>query len=102
MKKLLLSALLAGSMASYAQSLQWGAVLTGSASSVLDLALDPSGNLVTVGNFFGTTDFDPGPGTFNMTTTGGVHVSKLDPSGNLMWAVSFNANGTEGVCTDPS
>jgi hypothetical protein len=101
MKKLLLTALLASTVVLNAQSLQWGAVLTGSTSSVLDLALDPSGNLVTVGNFFGTTDFDPGPGTFNMTS-GGVYVSKLSSAGNLIWAVSFNSSGAEGVCTDPS
>ena len=34
------------------------------------VALDDSGNVHTVGQFFRTADFDPGPSTFNLTSTG--------------------------------
>ena len=54
------------------------------------MAVDAGGNVHTVGCFRGTADFDPGPGTFNLTSaTAGfddVFVSKLDSAGNFVWA----------------
>jgi len=53
------------------------------------IAVDGSGNVYTTGFFFGIADFDPGAGTFNMTSAGGqdIFVSKLDASGNFVWAI---------------
>lgn len=51
------------------------------------IALDTNGNIYTAGLCFGTNDFDPGPGVFNLT--GGnsdSYISKLDSSGNFVWA----------------
>jgi Ca2+-binding RTX toxin-like protein len=55
------------------------------------LATDDAGNVYTTGNFYGTTDFDPGPGTFNLTSKGfsDVFVSKLDKNGKFVWAKAF-------------
>lgn len=52
------------------------------------IALDESGNIYTTGYFKGTTDFDPGAGTYNLTSAGAfdIFVSKLDESGNFVWA----------------
>lgn len=53
---------------------------------------DDAGNIIVTGNFSGTVDFDPGPGTFNMTNNGNAFVGtatfvmKLDPDGNFLWA----------------
>ena len=60
------------------------------------LTVDPSGNLYTTGEFYGTVDFDPGPGTFNLTSAGiyDIFVQKLDASGNLVWAK--NMGGASG------
>jgi len=52
------------------------------------VAIDASGNVYTTGYFTGTPDFDPGSGIFSLTATGvdDIFVSKLDASGNLVWA----------------
>ena len=33
-----------------------------------------------------TVDFDPGPGVNNLTSTGAMYITKLDASGNFLWA----------------
>jgi len=50
--------------------------------------VDASGNVYTTGNFKGTVDFDPGVGTFNLTSAGleDIFISKLNPSGNFEYA----------------
>lgn len=52
------------------------------------IALDKSGNIYTTGTFKGKMDFDPGIGTFNLTSNGLIDffISKLDSSGNFIWA----------------
>ena len=52
------------------------------------ITTDNQGNVYTSGSFWGTVDFDPGPGFFNLTSAGtyDVFVSKLDASGNFLWA----------------
>jgi len=56
------------------------------------IALDASGNIYTTGAFYGTCDFDPGTGNFDMTSSGNpsanydIFISKLDASGNFVWA----------------
>jgi hypothetical protein len=58
------------------------------------IALDDSGNVYTTGSFQRTVDFDPGAGTFNLTSSGGIDIddifiSKLDTAGNFVWAKSM-------------
>ena len=59
------------------------------------IAVDSSGNVYTTGRFRETVDFDPGVGTTNLTTNGNddIYVSKLDSSGDLVWAKSFGSVG---------
>ncbi len=49
---------------------------------------DPRGNVYSVGIFSGTPDFDPGSGTYtlNSGTNYATYISKLDSSGNFLWA----------------
>lgn len=54
--------------------------------------IDPAGNVYTTGFFILTVDFDPGSGVYNLTSTDStqdVFISKLDPSGNFVWAKQF-------------
>lgn len=58
-----------------------------SASIGLSIIVDDLGNVYSTGQFEGTVDFDPGPSIFNMTATSSdIYVSKLDASGNFIWA----------------
>lgn len=52
------------------------------------IAVDTSGNIYTAGRFKGTVDFDPGPATFTMKSTGlnDGFICKLDSSGGFKWA----------------
>jgi len=73
-------------------ALLWAKSFGGSSSDVGNsIAVDSSGNVYTTGYFEGTADFDPGAGTANLALAGyqDVFVSKLDSSGNYVWAKSF-------------
>jgi hypothetical protein len=63
----------------------------------LSLATDASGNVYTTGIFYGTVDFDPGPGIFNLTSAGyyDIFISKLDASGNFVWAKAMGGIGED-------
>jgi len=76
----------------------WAKSFGGSADEQsYSIAVDGSGNVYTTGHFQGTNvDFDPGNGTTNLTSASVDHsdvfVSKLDSSGNLVWAKSFSGS----------
>ncbi len=54
---------------------------------VSGMARDAAGNLVLVGSFQGTVDFDPGAGSAPLTSAGGndVFVAKYAADGTFMW-----------------
>ena len=64
------------------------------------ISTDALGNVYTTGYFFLTADFDPGAGTFNLTSAGykDIFIQKLDPNGNLLWARSMG--GESGIIGD--
>jgi hypothetical protein len=75
-----------------AQSFEWVKQMGGISTEVgRSIAVDASGNVYTTGSFQGTADFDPGPGTFNLSSAGNydIFISKLDSSGNFVWAKKF-------------
>ncbi len=51
------------------------------------IEVDPAGNIYFTGSFAGTADFDPGLGTYNLTSVNGtdIFISKLNSSGNFIW-----------------
>ena len=72
---------------------KWAKQMGGGGSSI---TLDALGNVFMTGGFSGTVDFDPGPGTFNLSSAGSndIVIQKLDSSGNFIWAKSLG--GSEG------
>ena len=76
---------------------QWVIILrTNSIINIKDILVDPQGNLVCTGDYSGTVDFDPGPGTFNLSSTGSaseVFVLKLDRDGHFIWANTTQGTG---------
>lgn len=64
---------------------------------VTDIARDSSGNIYTVGYFQTTIDVNPGTATTHLVSAGDVDifVTKLDSSGDLVWAHRFGASNTD-------
>ena len=58
-------------------------------------AVDSADNVYLAGYFFGTPDFDPGVGVFNLTSVGStdIFISKLDSSGNSIWVKQLGGAG---------
>ena len=71
------------------------------------IGVDASGNVYTVGEFYGTTDFDPGAGTMNLSSSGfsDIFYQKLDANGDFVWATKFGASSIDlgqGITVDAS
>ncbi len=80
----------------YAQTnFQWAKHWGGLGTVIQSVRVDASGNVYTLGSFNGTIDVDPGPSVNYLTTnTLGLYISKLDPTGNFIWAIQIqNAEG---------
>lgn len=76
-------------------ALVWVAQITGSGTfnDRVGLTVDvgPGDGVVVGGSFQGTTDFDPGPGTFEITSNGvnDGFVLSLDAGGGFRWAQAY-------------
>ena len=87
---LILSAKLVAQVPSFLLAKQF----TGGTSNFCEgraIGTDLAGNIYSTGNFYGTVDFDPGIGVFNLTSSSAtteynIYISKLDPLGNFLWA----------------
>lgn len=58
-------------------------------------AVDPAGNMYVAGTLSGTVDFDPGPGTVNLTSRASIFsafIAKYDAQGALVWAKHIDAS----------
>lgn len=85
----------------------WAKKCSGSSQELgTSIVPDGSGNTYVVGYFGGTVDFDPGPATVNLISTGGtddIFIAKYDFNGNYVWAKKFGNAGTDralSVATD--
>ncbi|MBL7711484.1 MAG: SBBP repeat-containing protein [Chitinophagaceae bacterium] len=62
--------------------------------NAFSMIIDAENNVILIGFFSGSTDFDPGPGNFFLSTKGSVAntcVVKLSPAGDLIWAQQFKS-----------
>lgn len=71
------------------------------------ITTDAAGNVYMLGMFAGVTDFDLGPGTFNLTAAGStdIFITKMDASGNFGWVKQITGPSNENgfsVQLDPS
>ena len=78
--------------------LVWSKKLGGSGNDygyAIDIDMDE--NVYVTGNYIGTADFDPGMSQQNLVSAGqsDIFISKLDVSGNYLWAGSFGGNSDE-------
>jgi hypothetical protein len=61
---------------------------------VTGVATDLAADVVVVGTFAGTADFDPSGSTHNLDATNGpAFIAKYDPNGKFQWARQLGASG---------
>lgn len=78
----------------------------GHGAEILDMTIDPDGNVITVGSVIGAVDMDPGPGELIVDPgifSQDLYVSKMDANGVIQWVYvtsGFYQNGANGVATD--
>lgn len=87
--------------------LEWVKVTTGWQNVVnsAGMVVDDSGNTYSAGDFYGTADFDPGPGVYELTAFNNFdsYVRKLNSSGDLVWVITFGGSKNEttlGIAMD--
>lgn len=63
------------------------------------ITINNMGDVYVSGEFEGTTDFNPGALTFNLTSNGSwdMYIVKLTWSGNFVWAKSFGGVDSDGI-----
>ena len=81
-------------------SLDWALdidnVNSNSTSSISDVEVDPAGNVYIIGNFSGSVDFDPGPGTdIRIGDWNDVFLQKYNSSGTLQWTRTFGGTSND-------
>lgn len=95
----LLSYVLIHKLSAQAPGVEWVKQIKSSADEVPNaMAFDASGNVYTTGYYSGYTDFDPGPAIYTLSPGGSrdVFISKLDSSGNFVWAIPIKGSGQIG------
>ena len=67
-------------------------------SNVNGIAVDANDDVIVMGAFSGSVDFDPGKRKLNLPNAGGmdVYVVKLDAAGQLAWARSMGGADNDG------
>jgi CHU_C Type IX secretion signal domain/Ig-like domain CHU_C associated/FG-GAP-like repeat/IPT/TIG domain len=76
----------------------WARAMLGTgAAEAYSIVADNSDNVIAVGAYSGTIDFDPSASSFNLTSVGNfdAFISKLDASGNFIWAKSLGGSSNE-------
>jgi hypothetical protein len=63
---------------------------------IIDMEIDVNGDVVFIGAFWGTVDFDPSASNLDVTPVGiqDMYIAKLNSSGNLVWVKNLGAAGS--------
>lgn len=65
----------------------------------VSIAVDSNDNVYTIGSCFGTNDYDPGPGVFQLSAgNSDAYIRKLDSSGNFLWAGLLSGTDQVWAC----
>jgi len=65
---------------------------------IFDVKTDLNNNIILGGEYSGTCDFDPGPGTLQIPSLlGDMFLAKYDKSGNMLWARPVTASGDQTI-----
>ncbi len=86
----------------------WGGAMGASGSDIgTGIVLEDAGHVYTTGSFTGTTDFDPGPSVYNLTSAGSndIYVAKFDTNGTLLWAKAMGGayvDAATALAIDPA
>lgn len=108
LRVLLIVTSLALSIGAQVPDTQW-AHITGSTTGQGDVGVAvatlPGGDFVAMGQFDGTVDFDPGPGSLTMTSPGrSASLCRYDRDGRIVWARQLESTGEanpQGLATGP-
>ena len=77
----------------------FGGLTPQSTCAVANTVLEPlTGNLIIVGSFRNTIDFDPDGGVLNLSANGtnsDIYFAKLDSNGSLIWVRQMGATGID-------
>lgn len=76
----------------------WAKQMGGHAfNTAASVSLDAGGNIFVTGTFDFSADFDPGTAVYTMTSAGqtDIFITKLDPSGNFVWAKRMGGTGND-------
>ena len=61
------------------------------------VATDALGDVYYAGALTGTSNFDQGAGTYNLTGSGGAFIAKYSPAGALLWAEQIPVGSSQGI-----
>lgn len=82
-------------------TIMWGFALGGGSDSLIinDINIDNSNNVIIGGSFYGTANFNPFGGTYNLTATVGADgfVTKYDYDGNMVFTNHLETAGSVGA-----
>lgn len=84
----------------------WAKQMGGVVGQGWSTVIDAAGNVYCSGAFNNSADLDPGPGVFTATGYNQCFVTKLDASGNFVWAKQMGGPtwqdgcGTNSICSD--
>lgn len=85
----------------------WAKQFDGNGDLIHYITVDTNNDLVISGTFIVTTDFDPGPGVYNLIPSNlnskDAFILKLDANGNFIWVrqLELSGGGVDGITGDP-